>query len=487
MALVDPNIALSYRGIQLQDPLEQYSKASAAQLNALQMDKFMRDRDALKQIQAAITSKGGPPDLEAAANEMIRSGIPEYMQQGIAIRQKVQETKAWENYEKRFLSPKTQPTAETTAAPTTPSASVSPGPFQTNMLENRQNLPLNRLMPSVEAPAAPAPKVSEAPVAVSKQQRIIDLEEEINMLSAIDTPKAKARQQVLLKQLDAALKPESNRPLALSPGQRLYSPTGEVLATAPDKPQQPRNPIAVIKDGKPVLVDPASAIGQTPLTPPAVQILGMGPGREAPAPTVTTIQDPTNPNQMITIDARQYRGGGVGSTGVLGLAGKTPAATAAATKREEGQQQAGDILDTLETAYADLDRMKAVPSQQRSAMSNVLSYVAGTGVGQVAGRVVGSEAQTQRDIIQSSRNQLLNAVKNATGMSAQQLNSNVEFRSWLEALSDPTRSIEANKAILGNMRRFIANNTKKDETPASTGARPSPAPKGAKEDPLGIR
>jgi hypothetical protein len=127
-----------------------------------------------------------------------------------------------------------------------------------------------------------------------------------------------------------------------------------------------------------------------------------------------------------------------------------------------------------------------------------LSYVAGTGVGQVAGRVVGSEAQTQRDIIQSSRNQLLNAVKNATGMSAQQLNSNVEFRSWLEALSDPTRSIEANRAILSNMRRFIANNTKKDETPAPsaapsvapTPARPSSAPKsskGAKDDPLGIR
>ena len=83
MALVDPNIALSFKGIQLQDPLEQYSKASAAQLNALQMDKFMRDRDALKQIQTAITAKGGPPDLESAANEMIRSGIPEYMTQGL--------------------------------------------------------------------------------------------------------------------------------------------------------------------------------------------------------------------------------------------------------------------------------------------------------------------------------------------------------------------------------------------------------------------
>ena len=238
MALVDPNIALSYRGLQLQDPLDQYSKASAAQLNALQMDKFMRDRDALKQIQAAITAKGGPPDLESAANEMIRSGIPEYMTQGIAIRQKVQETKAWEDYQKRFLAPKTQ-VSEESAAPTTPSARVTPSPFQANMLDNRQNLPLNRLMPSVEAPAAPAPQASKAPVVSSQQQRLADLEEEIAMLSGIDTPKAKARQQVLLRQLEAALKPEANRPIPLSPGQVLYSPTGQRIAAAPEKPSAP--------------------------------------------------------------------------------------------------------------------------------------------------------------------------------------------------------------------------------------------------------
>lgn len=244
MALVDPNIALSYRGLQLQDPLDQYSKASAAQLNALQMDKFMRDRDALKQIQAAITAKGGPPDLESAANEMIGSGIPEYMTQGIAIRQKVQETKAWEDYQKRFLAPKTQ-VSEESAAPTTPSARVTPSPFQANMLDNRQNLPLNRLMPSVEAAAAPAPQVSKAPVVSSQQQRLADLEEEIAMLSGIDTPKAKARQQVLLRQLEAALKPEANRPIPLSPGQVLYSPTGQKIATAPEKPEKPPTPTEI--------------------------------------------------------------------------------------------------------------------------------------------------------------------------------------------------------------------------------------------------
>jgi hypothetical protein len=113
------------------------------------------------------------------------------------------------------------------------------------MLDNRQNLPLNRLMPSVEAAAAPAPQVSKAPVVSSQQQRLADLEEEIAMLSGIDTPKAKARQQVLLRQLEAALKPEANRPIPLSPGQVLYSPTGQPIATAPEKPEKPPAPTEI--------------------------------------------------------------------------------------------------------------------------------------------------------------------------------------------------------------------------------------------------
>jgi hypothetical protein len=178
------------------------------------------------------------------------------------------------------------------------------------------------------------------------------------------------------------------------------------------------------------------------------------------APVLTRIQDPTNPAQMIEINTRTYRGGGIGSPGVYGTTGKAPAITAAEQKKEEGATQARDILDTLRASYDELDRLRAVPSDQRGALSNAIAYVASTGVGQVAGRVAGTKEQTQRDVIASARNQMLNAIKNATGMSAQQLNSNVEFRSWLEALTDPTRSIEANRSILDNMEKFIASGGK---------------------------
>jgi hypothetical protein len=47
--------------------------------------------------------------------------------------------------------------------------------------------------------------------------------------------------------------------------------------------------------------------------------------KTAPAPTLTTIVNPDNPNETITVDARVYKGGGKGAEGVIGI-GK-PSAT----------------------------------------------------------------------------------------------------------------------------------------------------------------
>ena len=105
MALVDPNIALSYRGIQLQDPLEQYGRITniqsaqqAQQMNALKMEDLMQEREALNQIRSAITAKGGPPDLEAAAQAMVSTGRPQFVQSGMAILEKLRNQKEYERY-----------------------------------------------------------------------------------------------------------------------------------------------------------------------------------------------------------------------------------------------------------------------------------------------------------------------------------------------------------------------------------------------------
>jgi hypothetical protein len=350
--------------------------------------------------------------------------------------------------------------------------------------------PVNTLAPTpapttnaMLAPAAAAPAAAAPPAALAAAQRPATgrtperIAREIDLLSQEDDPALKGRIARLMKEYEAALKPD---PSELRTMQQLgYPLTQEGYSSfraAQMREQAPPALVPILQNGKPVLVPREQAVGQTPFSPAAVQVLGMGQGREAPAPTITQIQDPTNPAQMITIDARRYQGGGVGSPGVIGTSGKPAPVAAAAVKQEQGLSKADDILSTLQSAYAQLKERRAIPSEQNNVISNIWASIAASGPGQVAGRTVGTAAQTQRDIIQSSRNQLLLAIKDATGLSAQQLNSNMELQTWLNSLTDPTRSIEANEAILQNVRRFIDSagryTAKQGAAPAAPAAQP---------------
>jgi hypothetical protein len=74
----------------------------------------------------------------------------------------------------------------------------------------------------------------------------------------------------------------------------------------------------------------------------------------------------------------------------------------------------------------------------------------------MAGRTFGTAEQAKRDELKSIRLQLLNAIKEATGMSAQQLNSNVELKTYLDSLGSEGMTKEANLAILDNLsRRYL--------------------------------
>lgn len=181
--------------------------------------------------------------------------------------------------------------------------------------------------------------------------------------------------------------------------------------------------------------------------------------------SATDIVDPTDPSRMLKIDAKTYRGGGVGSPGVIGIAGKEPTAAKRNEKESQGKELLGAELDNLETYYKQLNDAKAIPSSGRGAMSNVASSLQSSAVGQMGGRIVGTPEQDARNNIQSSRLRLLNAIKNATGMSAQQLNSNAELKIWLDSLTDPSRSYESNVEIINKIRQAFMGGGKSPEVP----------------------
>ena len=456
MALVNPNIAMSFRQPEIQAPnaLAQFAQIQqiqggrqAQELNALKMQEAqaaIEERNALANAYSqSIDSKTGKIDYNKLTGFLASgrgaSQIPAIEKtrrdlENAAIEQQTKSTKLLAD--KLALLPEAYKRADT------PEAYL-------------------QLHQSVHADPVIGPWLNS--VGATPEKGLATLQNAVQT-GKFDDLRLKSMQSV--SQILDSMKPQ-----VVAPGSTLVQ-GGKPVFTAPERQDTDliRNFNAAVAQGfKGNLFDYERRIKEAGRTP-----------AQPVAPSLTRIQDPTNPAQMIEIDARVYRGGGIGSPGVYGTTGKTAPAAAAEQKRIEGATQAQDILDTLRASYDELDRLRAVPSEQRGLLSNAVSYIAGTGVGQVAGRVAGTKEQTQRDVIASARNQMLNAIKNATGMSAQQLNSNVEFRSWLEALTDPTRSIEANRSILDNMEKFIASggkySTRKDGgQPAPAGGKPTPA------------
>ena len=145
-----------------------------------------------------------------------------------------------------------------------------------------------------------------------------------------------------------------------------------------------------------------------------------------------------------------------------------------AEKQAEGQLALSDTLSTAETLVKDLAKMGGITSTSKAPLANLVTSLQTGTVGQMGGRVFGTQAQAKRDELKSIRLQLLNAVKEATGMSAQQLNSNVELKTYLDSLGSEGMTAEANLAILDNLsRRYLK------------GEAAQPAKN--KSDPLGIR
>lgn len=113
--------------------------------------------------------------------------------------------------------------------------------------------------------------------------------------------------------------------------------------------------------------------------------------------------------------------------------------------------KADDTLGKIMSAYEKLRDLKAITSTNQTTGENLLA-TASAKTGSTLGAAVGSEAQTQRQIIKNLRQALLNDIKAATGMSSKAIDSNVELQSFLNSLGDPeNQSYEAAIATIGEL------------------------------------
>jgi hypothetical protein len=133
------------------------------------------------------------------------------------------------------------------------------------------------------------------------------------------------------------------------------------------------------------------------------------------------------------------------------------AASGKAEVKDEAKENAklglASSLDAIDAAYKKLDKMGGIVNPKKGSFSNLKARAASSAVGQMTGGAFGTEEQALRDEIKGTIPLLVLDIKNATGASAQQMNSNVELQNFMRAASDPTSNIESNLKLIDNLRK----------------------------------
>lgn len=224
------------------------------------------------------------------------------------------------------------------------------------------------------------------------------------------------------------------------------------------------------------------------------------PPREAPAnalvsgaepgATATAGPQPQGRNRYITAGGSLYdtvdkkwlvapekAGGGGG--GAAGAAPRPMTALQQQRLEEQGnaRQTLSEELATVLGYYEGLEKQKAMVSTERSVGENVMAAARATGVGQVAERAMGTQAQTLRDNIANAKFRLVRHIAGITGASSKVMDSNKELQNWLDAMTNVNQSIQTVRETIRQLDRVIAA-VKEDQAreDAAAGRQAAPAP-----------
>jgi hypothetical protein len=123
--------------------------------------------------------------------------------------------------------------------------------------------------------------------------------------------------------------------------------------------------------------------------------------------------------------------------------------------KSEARDQLSGVVQQLNNSYTKLEQGGGITSTGQGPLANIRAAAGSSGIGQAISGALGTENQRQRQEIEQTRPLLLNLIKEATGMSAQQMNSNAEMNLYLKAATDPTLSVEANRSALANLDKMF--------------------------------
>lgn len=179
MALVNPNIAMSVKPLEVQfrNPMAEAAQVMNVQQAQMQMEKLRQTDEAIERIRQAAVKNGGPGDLNEIAQAFLLSPDLGHQQLGLKIREQQREKQEFETMGRK-LYPQLFGAEPAAAAPAAPPAAAPMAPAQpgalgsgtfditpapvTNALAPAPVAPTNQLTPAAPA-AAPAVNALAAP------------------------------------------------------------------------------------------------------------------------------------------------------------------------------------------------------------------------------------------------------------------------------------------------------------------------------------
>ena len=152
--------------------------------------------------------------------------------------------------------------------------------------------------------------------------------------------------------------------------------------------------------------------------------------------------------------------------------------TKAAKAEEEkatGVKTVNSLVTSLRDQFTQLQQGGGITDTDKGPLGNVGAGIASSGPGQTAGTLFGTKNQSLRNTIAQQRPILLQAIKSATGMTAKQMDSNVELKLYLSMATDPQLDIQTNMKALDMIETLFGGGG----GAAPTGTIPAPSGKEA--------
>jgi hypothetical protein len=126
-------------------------------------------------------------------------------------------------------------------------------------------------------------------------------------------------------------------------------------------------------------------------------------------------------------------------------------------KQLEGGGTVDSVVASLRDQYDQLSAGGGITNPDEGSIGNIGAGIASSGIGQATGRLFGTKNQSNRNTIAQQRPMLLQAIMKATGMSAKQMDSNVELKLYLATATDPTLDVAANRRALDKIEELFGS------------------------------